>query len=666
MKWLLSFILFYLGLTYNSYFIVKIILFLFIAIKYVISQKKLKSILYLGFFILGILLNILLRQNLFYSNLGIVVSSKENYYIFQTLSGRYYVYDKVNKVETFDILILKGQVKDYSFTTYESQLDFNKYLENNLVFKSLEVESKKVILNNPIRIKSFISYLLSKYSEKERDILSLLVFSSSSSSYSSLVYNNNLNYYLALSSFHIYLVNEFFKKILGIKLKDQRVEQVLLLIDTLFFVLSNYKTSILRLILFKLTYYYSTYHKKIYSSRLEQIGLVFLILGTIRVNSLTDSSFIMVFCLYFYIYYIKEAKNEFSLAKQKIIFPLFINLFLFPLLLINNHKFSLFPMVFSLLFSPLIIINFILFFLGIILPLTKIQSFFINSLYNIVYYFSKINLTIYSSRGIYIFVIVYYIVLFIIIYLIKTGRKNKTFGFNIALITMILSLNIPFENFYLREVDFINVGQGDSILIRNKNKSYLIDTGGVIYNDLAINSLIPFFKKEHINKIDEVILTHDDFDHTGALSSLVNNFKVDKIVTNSTFEEINYDNFSLKNLNVYSDIWEEDNDTSLVLYLEFKNYHFLFMGDATKKIEEKIMKDNKDLVVDYLKVGHHGSNTSSSEEFIKFYHPKEAIISVGKNNKYNHPSSQVIDTLKKYQIKIRRTDEEGTIKYHIW
>ena len=249
MKWLLSFILFYLGLTYNSYFIVKIILifknpsiiihFLFIAIKYVISQKKLKSILYLGFFILGILLNILLRQNLFYSNLGIVVSSKENYYIFQTLSGRYYVYDKVNKVETFDILILKGQVKDYSFTTYESQLDFNKYLENNLVFKSLEVESKKVILNNPIRIKSFISYLLSKYSEKERDILSLLVFSSSSSSYSSLVYNNNLNYYLALSSFHIYLVNEFFKKILGIKLKDQRVEQVLLLIDTLFFVLSN-------------------------------------------------------------------------------------------------------------------------------------------------------------------------------------------------------------------------------------------------------------------------------------------------------------------------------------------------------------------------------------------------------------------------------------------
>ena len=90
------------------------------------------------------------------------------------------------------------------------------------------------------------------------------------------------------------------------------------------------------------------------------------------------------------------------------------------------------------------------------------------------------------------------------------------------------------------------------------------------------------------------------------------------------------------------------------------------MGDATKKIEEKIMKDNKDLVVDYLKVGHHGSNTSSSEEFIKFYHPKEAIISVGKNNKYNHPSSQVIDTLKKYQIKIRRTDEEGTIKYHIW
>lgn len=665
MKWLLSFILFYLGLTYNSYFIVKIILFFLVAIKYVINQKKLKNTLYLGFFILGIILNLLLRENFFYSNLGIVVSSKDNYYIFQTISGRYYVYDKASKVETFDILILKGQIKDYSFTTYESQLDFNNYLENNLVFKSLEVYSKKVIINNPIRIKSFISYLLSKYSEKERDVLSLLVFSSSSSSYSSIVYNNNLNYYLALSSFHIYLVNDFFKKILGIKLKDQKVEQILLLIDSLFFILSNYKTSILRLILFKITYYYSTYHKRIYSSRLDQIGLVFLILGILRVNSLTDSSFIMVFCLYFYIYYIKEAIDEFSLLKQKIVFPLFINLFLFPLLLINNHKFSLFPMIFSLLFSPLIILNFVLFFFEIILPLAKIQSFFINSLYNIVYFFSKINLTIYLSRGIYIFAICYYIILFVIIYLIKTGRKNKTFGFNISLLVMIISLNIPFENLYLKEVDIINVGQGDSILIRNKNKSYLIDTGGTIYNDLALNSLIPFFKKEHINKIDEVILTHDDYDHTGALTSLVNNFKVDKIVINYSFEEIKYDSFSLKNLNTYSSIWKEDNDSSLVLYLEFRNYHFLFMGDAPKKIEERIMEDYKDLVVDYLKIGHHGSSSSTSEEFIKYYHPKEAIISVGKNNKYNHPSSQVITILNKYQIKIRRTDEEGTIKYLI-
>ena len=77
------------------------------------------------------------------------------------------------------------------------------------------------------------------------------------------------------------------------------------------------------------------------------------------------------------------------------------------------------------------------------------------------------------------------------------------------------------------------------------------------------------------------------------------------------------------------------------------------------------MEDYKDLVVDYVKIGHHGSSSSTSEEFIKYYHPKEAIISVGKNNKYNHPSSQVITILNKYQIKIRRTDEEGTIKYLI-
>ena len=90
------------------------------------------------------------------------------------------------------------------------------------------------------------------------------------------------------------------------------------------------------------------------------------------------------------------------------------------------------------------------------------------------------------------------------------------------------------------------------------------------------------------------------------------------------------------------------------------------MGDAPKEIEKKIIKDNKNIKCDYLKVGHHGSNTSTCEEFVKTIKPKEAIISCGYKNFYNHPHKEVIDILNKYNVKIKRTDIEGTIKYKFW
>ena len=121
-----------------------------------------------------------------------------------------------------------------------------------------------------------------------------------------------------------------------------------------------------------------------------------------------------------------------------------------------------------------------------------------------------------------------------------------------------------------------------------------------------------------------------------------------------------------KNLNTYGSLFEDENYKSLVLSYEFKNIKFLFMGDAPKEIEEKIILSNPNLRCDVLKVGHHGSNTSSSEDFIKTIKPKIAIISCGYNNKYHHPSDETLEVLEKYNIKIRRTDLEGTINYKFW
>ena len=122
-------------------------------------------------------------------------------------------------------------------------------------------------------------------------------------------------------------------------------------------------------------------------------------------------------------------------------------------------------------------------------------------------------------------------------------------------------------------------------------------------------------------------------------------------------------NLTFHNFNYYFDDRSEENDKSLVLSFYICHRNFVICGDAPKVIEKEIINHEEKIPCDILRVGHHGSNTSTSEAWIKYLNPKEAVISVGKNNRYGHPNQEVLSLLHKYQIKIRRTDIEGTIKY---
>ena len=110
---------------------------------------------------------------------------------------------------------------------------------------------------------------------------------------------------------------------------------------------------------------------------------------------------------------------------------------------------------------------------------------------------------------------------------------------------------------------------------------------------------------------------------------------------------------------------EDENDSSIVLFAKSKNKSILLMGDASKKTEKEIMKEYDLGQVDILKIGHHGSKTSSGEEFIKTINPKLVLISAGKDNKFNHPNKETLDTLKKYKIKYLITYQEGYIKLNL-
>ena len=229
------------------------------------------------------------------------------------------------------------------------------------------------------------------------------------------------------------------------------------------------------------------------------------------------------------------------------------------------------------------------------------------------------------------------------------------------------------------KVEYIDVGQADAILIENDKKYMLIDAGNNEDGDLLVN----YFKDKNITDFEYVVGTHPHEDHIGGMDNIIKNFNIknyympDCYTTTKTFEEL-LDALEEKNLSfetpdidsefvlgdalfkvLYTGTDKRDlNNTSIVLRMTYKDVSFMFTGDATNVTEKKILA--KDLQSDVLKVGHHGSQYSTSDEFLDKVNPKYAIISVGTGNVYDHPKDITLNKLK--GIEVHRTDKEGTIR----
>ena len=232
------------------------------------------------------------------------------------------------------------------------------------------------------------------------------------------------------------------------------------------------------------------------------------------------------------------------------------------------------------------------------------------------------------------------------------------------------------------KIYYLNVGQADSILIQNEGQNMLIDAG----NNADGENIVEFLQSLNISKIDFLVGTHPHEDHIGGLDDIINNFDIGTIympkvaTTTKTFEDVldaiqakslfvttpeigksfNMGSANFQILSAGTD--EEDlNSCSIVLKLTFGNLAYLFTGDEETVNEEQMISSGYDLSADVLKVAHHGSNTSTSEEFLNKVSPKIAIIMVGKENSYGHPHSEILNRLNDRNIKIYRTDTDGTI-----
>lgn len=240
------------------------------------------------------------------------------------------------------------------------------------------------------------------------------------------------------------------------------------------------------------------------------------------------------------------------------------------------------------------------------------------------------------------------------------------------------------------KVTVIDVGQGDSILIQyidsEDKESMLIDAGDNSCGTLVRN----YLKKAEVESIDYVVCTHPDEDHIGGMASVIENVPINsqtiwmpnikkdtKTYDNLIREaERNYINISMPEIGKEYHIGKasfmvigplsnhkDDNSNSLVIKLWYGDISFLFTGDCEEEEEQEILSSSYADILSstVLKVGHHGSQTSSCEEFIKAVAPKYAIISCGKDNSYGHPHKEVLDRLIQNQCQIKRTDDNGTI-----
>ena len=364
-----------------------------------------------------------------------------------------------------------------------------------------------------------------------------------------------------------------------------------------------------------------------------------------------------------------------------------------PISINNFFSINPFSIILNIFFVPIISsIIFPLTLISLILPISNILKIVIDIFEKTSIYLSKINnFTIIIPKMSIILIILYYIV---ITYILYSFLNKKYKSILILVILIFIHSNINYVNKSL-EVTYIDVLQGDSTLISlpyNKG-NILIDTGGIINYDkeawkiknnsfsLATDKIIPYLKSKGIKKLDYLIVTHGDYDHMGEAIKLVENFKVKTVIFNcgtfndleqelikvlenkkiryySCIKELNIDKYKLQFLNTKE--YDNENDNSNVIYLNYDDYKFLFMGDAGIEREKDILEKYNLKDIDFIKIGHHGSNTSSGKEFINEIKPKYSIISVGKNNRYGHPKDEVLETLR--NSKIYRTDLDGSIE----
>lgn len=400
------------------------------------------------------------------------------------------------------------------------------------------------------------------------------------------------------------------------KYDEQNIRKALLIVSIVFGSFFVFTLSLTRFILYQLAYL-------LFQSKSDQIGFTILFFSILYPTQVLSISFVLPILLQLVSYFCTE--HKWIAQKMVLVSILFI-------------YFKKVDVVSLLLFNLMRKFYGLIFLVGIFI--SDFKPFTIPSL------------TIhYAPQYLFIFV-------FIVVYI----QCLKHFQWKYLIIFLIPFLEVFCNPFF--QVYTLNIGQGDcSIIVEPFYKSVvMIDCGQNLYRDNVERIIMPFLENKNIHTIDTLILTHDDFDHSGGYESLKDRIKIKQVIRDSK-EKVNveYPFYLLLDQRESKD----ENDSSIISYFTYDYLKYLFMGDASKQIEKQLL-DTYDLKADVIKVGHHGSNTSSDADFLDSIDCKIALISAGYKNKYNHPSVETLKTLDKLNINTFCTNNSGSIAIYSW
>lgn len=630
-----------------------------------------------------------------------------------------YVTDNEDNYYIGNKILIKGQLIKFKYPTNVGQFNEYKYYKTKNIDYKIYAEnitiidnSKDILLNllYNIKLKLFSIYnilLPQKYS----GIINAMILGEKSllqEDINDLFRENGISHILAISGLHISIIGLYIYKILkktGIHIYISIIISIILIF--LYGILTNFSVSTSRAVIMVFLSLLSKIVGKTYDilSAISLSGIIIILQSPLQIyNSGFLLSFLAVLSIAIVVPIFEKMfileNTKYKNIKKGLIASISINIVTLPIILYFYYEFPLYSFILNILIIPLMTLVILLALIGGILGCLSIfiGKYIIAIVYYILCFYeilckNFIKLPFHSiiiGKPKISIIIMYYLIL--IIFLIYAKLYNETKNIKepiwILIFLMIIFIKPKINGI---EINILDVGQGDSIVIKtNNNIVYTIDGGSSDIKNVGKYRIEPFLKANGIKQIDYMIITHTDNDHiSGLLELLENKYNIKNLVLPYISEKddkyIYMEELANKNsINIiyikYKDIIKNNNlkfvclhptlnfvpssvnSYSTVLSLEYENFKMLFTGDleanGEKEVIERLSRD-----YDILKVAHHGSKNSTLESFLEIVNPKKCVISCGKNNRYGHPNKELLERIKDKEI--FRTDKIGAINIKV-